>query len=174
MWTDNAGLQDVYRVDLATGKDESFAPMKEIRARRAHDLRHRYRPENNVYFLVSRTAISAGSTPRPEAQLYAADRSFAAAPRRMDAQDRLWFAEYRGNHIGMLDTKTETFKEWALPTPGPAPTIAVVDKNGEIWTGGMTTDRVARLDPKTGADREYLLPQGDQHPPRLRRNTPRR
>ena len=30
----------------------------------------------------------------------------------MDAQDRLWFGEYRGDRIGMFDTKTETFKEW--------------------------------------------------------------
>ena len=30
----------------------------------------------------------------------------------MDAQDRLWFGEYRGNRIGMFDTKTEKFQEW--------------------------------------------------------------
>ena len=33
-----------------------------------------------------------------------------------------------------------------------------MDKNGEIWTGGMHTDRVVRLDPKTGKTVEYLLP----------------
>ena len=34
----------------------------------------------------------------------------SSAPRRgmMDAQDRIWFGEYRGNRIGMFDTKTET------------------------------------------------------------------
>ena len=44
-------------------------------------------------------------------------------PRRghMDAQDRLWFAEYNANRIGMLDTKTGRMKEWVMPTEWTAP-----------------------------------------------------
>ena len=39
-----------------------------------------------------------------------------SAPRRgqMDSQDRLWFAQYRGDRIAMFDTKTEAFKEWRV------------------------------------------------------------
>jgi len=33
------------------------------------------------------------------------------------------------------------------------------DKNGELWTGGMTSDRVTRLNPKTGEFVEYLMPK---------------
>ena len=33
------------------------------------------------------------------------------------------------------------------------------DKNGELWTAGMSTDRVTRLDPKTGEAVEYQLPR---------------
>jgi streptogramin lyase len=77
----------------------------------------------------------------------------------MDEQDRLWFAEYRGNKIGMFDTNEQTFKEWSLPTPWTGPYYPVVDRNGEIWTGGMTTDRVVRLDPKTNKTVEYMLPK---------------
>ena len=32
----------------------------------------------------------------------------------MDGRDRLWFGEYRGNKIGMFDTKAEKFQEWAI------------------------------------------------------------
>ena len=32
-------------------------------------------------------------------------------------------------------------------------------KDGEIWTGSMLTDRVARLDPTTDAITEYQLPR---------------
>ena len=46
---------------------------------------------------------------------------------------------------------------------------SVTDKNGEAWTGSMMSDRVSRLDPKTGEFVEYLLPTTHQHPPRLRR-----
>ena len=60
----------------------------------------------------------------------------------------------RGRH-----TKTQKFTEWPLPTPWTAPYYVTWDKNGELWTGGMTTDRVVRLNPKTGEAVEYLLPR---------------
>jgi streptogramin lyase len=77
----------------------------------------------------------------------------------MDPQDRLYFGEYQGNKIGMLDTTTEKFTEWALPTAWTAPYYVTWDKNGELWTGGMTTDRAVRLNPKTGQTIEYLMPK---------------
>ena len=67
----------------------------------------------------------------------------------MDDSDRLWFGEFRGNRIGMFDTKTGEFNEWLAPTPWSAPYDVAVDKNGEAWTGSMSTDRVLRLDPKS-------------------------
>jgi virginiamycin B lyase len=76
----------------------------------------------------------------------------------MDAQDRFWFAEYRGNKVGMLDTRTEKYQEWEMPRPWSNPYDAIVDKNGDVWTGGMSNDRVVRLNIKTGQVTEYLLP----------------
>jgi streptogramin lyase len=35
----------------------------------------------------------------------------------------------------------------------------VPDKNGEVWTGSMFTDRIIRLAPKNGQVTEYLLPR---------------
>jgi streptogramin lyase len=83
-----------------------------------------------------------------------------ANPRRgqVDAQDRLWFGEYRGHKIGMFDTRTLQFREWPVPTPWSAPYDVVLDKNEEAWTGSMLTDRVARLNTKTDEMVEYLLP----------------
>jgi virginiamycin B lyase len=77
----------------------------------------------------------------------------------IDSQDRLWFGEYGANAIGMFDLKTEKMQEWKVPTPWSAPYQAVVDKNGEVWTGSMFTDRIIRLDPKNGQVTEYLLPR---------------
>jgi streptogramin lyase len=84
-----------------------------------------------------------------------------SGPRRghMDPQDRLWFAEFRGNMIGMFDTKIERTREWAVPIPWTNPYDAVVDKNGFAWTGGMTNDYVARLNTKTDEFVGYLLPR---------------
>ena len=78
---------------------------------------------------------------------------------RIDDQDRFFFAQYRGNKITMFDTKEEKMTEYSLPTRHTHPYDVIWDKNGELWTGGMTTDRVVRLDPKTGQAVEYQLPR---------------
>ena len=84
-----------------------------------------------------------------------------AGPRRghMDAQDRLWFAEFRGNKIGMFDTRTEKFQEFAVPTPWTNVYDAISDRAGFAWAGGMNNDHVVRVNTKTGEVVEYLLPR---------------
>ena len=80
-----------------------------------------------------------------------------AGPRRghMDAQDRLWFAEFRGNKIGMFDTRTETFQEFAVPTPWTNVYDAISDRAGFAWAGGMNNDHVVRVNTKT--DRKSVV-----------------
>ena len=43
---------------------------------------------------------------------------YNSRPRRgpVDDQDRLWYAQYRGNAIGVFDPKSEKVKEWVVPT----------------------------------------------------------
>ena len=83
-----------------------------------------------------------------------------SGPRRghMDPQDRLFFAEFRGNRIAMFDTKAEKFTEWALPVAWTNPYDAIVDKNGFAWGGGMTNDFVGRVNTRNGEVTMYLLP----------------
>ena len=84
-----------------------------------------------------------------------------AGPRRghMDAQDRLWFAEFRGNKIGMFDTRTEKFQEWPVSTPWTNVYDAIADTAGYAWAGGMNNDRVVRVNTKTNEVVEYVLPR---------------
>jgi len=77
----------------------------------------------------------------------------------MDGQDRLWFGENNGDRIGMFDTRTEQFQEWQVPTPGFWPYDVTSDRDGNVWTGGEYSDRILRLDPKSGTFVEYLLPR---------------
>lgn len=74
-----------------------------------------------------------------------------SGPRRtfLDAQDQYWFGENYANKIGMCDTSTRLFKEWTPPVQWNGAYPVVRDKNGDVWTVGMTTDYVFRLNPQT-------------------------
>ena len=161
VWAQNNGFAGVHRLDIATGKIETFEPFKGTKE--PHNI-YDVIPDskNNVYFTdfrwrhIGRIDAKTGETvlftiPTP-----------ASAPRRgtMDAQDRLWFGEYRGDRIGMFDTKTEQFKEWTVSPKWSSPYDVVLDKNEEAWTGSMTSDQVTRLNTKTGESINYLLPRG--------------
>ena len=67
----------------------------------------------------------------------------------------------------MLDTRTGHFQEWPAPEPLTSSYDAEVDKNGDAWTAGMTTDRVLRLDTKSGQYTEYLTSQKHEYPQSL-------
>jgi len=84
-----------------------------------------------------------------------------SGPRRghMDPQDRLFFAEFRGNRVAMFDTKTQKFQEWLMPSPWTNPYDAVLDKNGYAWAGGMSNDHIVRVNTKTNETTDYLLPR---------------
>jgi streptogramin lyase len=86
-----------------------------------------------------------------------------AGPRLMhiDGQDRIWFGEDHSAKIGMFDTKTKEFKEWEDPLQLNDDYDAVPDRAGYVWTGGIVSDLVLRLDPKTGESTQFLLPQID-------------
>jgi virginiamycin B lyase len=160
LWTQNNGFAAVHRIDLASGKWETFEPFKD--SKRNHNIYDVIADsKNNVYFTdfanehIGRIDAKSGKitlyqTPTP-----------GSSPRRgmMDAQDRLWFAEYRGNRIGLFDPGTERFQEWEAPTAWSAPYDIALDRNGEAWTGSMLSDRILRLDPKSGRFVEYLLPR---------------
>src|SRR5260221_445079 len=49
-------------------------------------------------------------------------------------------------------------QEWTVPTKWSLPYQAKIDKNGDLWTGGMASDRIARINTKTGDMVEYPLP----------------
>jgi len=84
-----------------------------------------------------------------------------SSPRRgrMDAQDRFWFAEYTGDKIGMFDTRTEKFQEWPMLRKYTTPyAVSAPDRNGYVYATSNMSERLIRLDPKTGEIVEYQMP----------------
>jgi virginiamycin B lyase len=160
VWAQNNGFAGVHRLDIATGKIETWQPFKG--AKEPHNI-YAVIPDskNNAYFTdFRRQHIGRVDAKTGEIKLFEVPTP-ASAPRRgmMDAQDRLWFGEYRGDRIGMFDTRTEQFKEWKVSPRWSAPYDVTIDKNEEAWTGSMISDQVTRLNTKTGEAINYLLPR---------------
>jgi len=156
VWLQDAGTYTVMRLDVATGKFERFEPYK-IPRPNVYDIIPDSR--NNGYFLtMGAEEFGRIDAKTGQMQIFKTPTK-GSGPRRgmMDDQDRLWFGENRSDKIGMFDTKTQSFREWA-PTPGGWPYDVTIDKNGEVWSGGEYNDRIVRLDPKTGSFTEYLMP----------------
>jgi streptogramin lyase len=162
VWAQNNGFAGVHRLDIASGKIETWEPFKDAPKGEPHNI-YDVVPDskNNVYFTDFRQKhIGRIDAKTGEVKLFAILTPSPALRRgQMDAQDRLWFGEYRGDKIGVFDTKTEKFTEWAMPTRWTNPYDVTLDKNAEAWTGSMLNDRVVRLDTKTGNAIEYLLPR---------------
>jgi virginiamycin B lyase len=160
VWAQNNGFAAIHRLDIATGKLETFEPFKG--ASGPHNI-YDVIPDskNNVYFTDFRQRhIGRIDAKTGDIALYEIPTP-NSAPRRgqMDAQDRLWFGEYRADRIGMFDTKKEEFREWLIQPRWSSPYDVVADRNGQAWTGSMLSDQVTRLDPATGTMVNYLLPR---------------
>jgi len=162
VWSQNNGFAGVHRLDVASGKIETWEPFKDAPKGEPHNI-YDVIPDsqNNVYFTDFRQRhIGRIDAKTGEVKLFAIP-SPAQAPRRgmMDAKDRLWFGQYRADRIGMFDTKSSQFTIWQLSTPWASPYDVTIDKNDEAWTGSMITDQVTRLDTKSGQMVDYLLPR---------------
>ncbi len=161
VWTKSVGTQDIYRLDIASGKWERFHPTDALPPGRHYGVYQVISDSKNNLWMAEFDDGHLGKIDAKTLQVtwFATPTAHARARRmEIDDQDRILLTEYRGNKIAMFDTKTEQFTEYPLPTAYTGPYRAQIDKNGEIWTGGMHTDRIVRLDPKTGQALEYLMP----------------
>ena len=161
VWAQNNGFAGVHRLDIATGKIETWEPFKG--APGPHNI-YDVIPDsrNNVYLhRLPPAATSAASTPRPARSSCSRSRR---RPRRRAAAP--WMRRIGCGSANIAATAS------ACSTPGPSssrewPMRAAmvgalrrhVDRNEEAWTGSMLSDRVTRLNPRTGEAINYLLPR---------------
>jgi virginiamycin B lyase len=160
VWIKNSDGTLIYRMDLASGKFENLgAPNDPVTGKKIGTYGLHSDAQNNIYLLdfgsndiakidAKSKALTIYKTPTPNSH-----------PRRgrVDVEGRVWFAEYLGDAIGMLDPKSGEIKEYKSPTPWSSPYDAMAGKN-DAWTGSMSTDRVTRVDIKSGQVTDYPLP----------------
>ena len=160
VWIQDAGTRWFIRLDPSSDKMEGYAQPKAF-PKRAHSPYGMVSDKDNNLWFFDYAGQSIGrvdaktldtvlfTTPTPNSR-----------PRRghMNDAGQIAFAEFGADKVGLFDTKTEQFQEW--PTPADfAPYDAMLDKNSEIWSGGMNSDLVLRIDPKTDQSIAYLLPR---------------
>jgi streptogramin lyase len=160
VWTKSVGTQDIFRLDLATNTWEKFHPTSELPAGHHYSMYQVISDSKNNLWMAE---FQEGYLGTIDAKTHAV-RWFAlptphARARRMeiDDQDRIVVTEYRGNKVAIFDTRAEKFTEYPLP-PYTFPYRANIDKTGAIWASTMATDRVVRMEPKTGETEQYLMP----------------
>ncbi len=81
-----------------------------------------------------------------------------------DQQGRLWFPMPMTNSLGMLDTSSGTFQQWAVPTASSGPWDVAVDHNGNVWFTEHYTNQIAEFNPSKQAFTEIATPTANSDP----------
>jgi virginiamycin B lyase len=156
------GAEDEYQVDIATGQwtKIDYLKLQPPGARDHGSYGVAADSQNNFYGLEVNADFIIRVDAKTLIPTYYQTPTANSGPRRghFDNQDRLWFAENRGQNIGVFETKTEKFQEWKVPTRYAMPYDAIFDNSTYAWTGGMGNDHVSRLNVQTGEIVDYLLP----------------
>src|SRR5260370_12794331 len=129
VWTNDAGSHMVHRLDISTGKIETFDPYQDLR-----DGPSGYAQGNTVYGVVSdshnnaffmdfgKESVGKIDAKTGKIKLYPTPTpNSRPRPGRVDSQDRLWVGEFRANKIAMVDSQTEQCREYLAPSPSHAP-----------------------------------------------------
>jgi virginiamycin B lyase len=160
VWTKSVGTQDIFRVDLASGNWEKFHPTDSLPPGRRYGIYQVISDSHNNLWLAEFDDGHLGKIDAKTLQVtWYTPPTLHSRMRRLeiDDQDRLTIAEYRANKVAVFDPKTEQFTEYDLPAY-TFPYRAQFDKNGDLWASTMSTDRVVRVNPKTGETVQYLMP----------------
>jgi len=160
VWTKSVGTQHIFRLDLASNTWERFHPTDQLPGVKNAGIYQVMSDSKNNLWMAEFTEGHLGKidAKTTEVTWYPIPTPHARARRmQIDDQDRVLVTEYRASKVAQFDTKTEKFTEYSLPQY-TFPYRANFDRNGELWASTMHTDRVVRLDPKTGQTVQYLMP----------------
>ncbi len=158
VWFSEGGTRTFYRLDPVTASFEHVEPFKNY-PKGSHGAYGIASDATNNLWLMDFADRNVGRTDKSGSTTLYPVTTAGARPRRghMTPDGKLAFAQFGADKFGVFDTKTEKLQEFSA-TPFFAPYDAVLDKNGEIWSGGMNSDTIMRVDTKTGQAVSYLLP----------------
>ena len=162
VWTNDVNSHSILRLDLATGNYETVDPFKDMPVGRNHSPYGMMADKDNNLFFMDFGDESIGrvdaktfrgtiyQTPTPRSR-----------PRRTMLDDKpavCGSPSSRRTSSACSTSHAKASRSGMCRRPHTYPYDAYLDKNGELWSGSMSNDRVLRFDPRTGASVEYLLP----------------
>jgi virginiamycin B lyase len=161
-WVKNSDRSQVMRLDIATGQYENLGSFRHPGSDRQIGIYGIYADQQNNAYILEFGSGGIGKIDAKTGKLAfhpTPIRNARARRGRVDAQNRLWFAEFGGNAIAMFEPETEKIIEWIKPLPWEAPYDVVADRHGDVWEVNESSDRVGRLDPRTGEITNYPMPR---------------
>jgi streptogramin lyase len=81
-----------------------------------------------------------------------------------DKSGRVWFPMPMSNSLGMFDPSTNTFNQWAVPTPGAGPWGVAIDSNGVVWFTEHYANKIGSFNPTTHTFTEIATSQANSQP----------
>lgn len=78
----------------------------------------------------------------------------------LDPQGRPWFDLFGTNRLGTIDPASLTLRTYPLPNDSTRPRRVVMTSTGQVFWGDYTRGYLGRLDPRTGATKEWRMPAG--------------
>jgi streptogramin lyase len=162
VWVKNSDRSQVMRLDVETGRYENLGTFLNPETQRPIGIYGIYADQQNNVYILEFPSGGIGKVDAKTGKLafYPTPTANSRARRgRVDSQNRLWFAEFGSNGVGMFDPIAEKITEWKMALPWEAPYDVVADQNGEVWEVNESSDRVGRLNPRTGEWTNYLLPR---------------
>lgn len=81
-----------------------------------------------------------------------------------DPQNNLWFLDFGGENVGVIDSKTGVVTLYPTPTRRSRPRRGRFDNHGRLWFAEFGQERVGMFDTRTKQFTEWQLPVRDFSP----------
>ena len=146
-WANQVGAGFVYRLDIHTGKVDTFELFEQAPAGPHAAYMTDRDSKDNLYVTDYRGSTIVKVDGRTGTAKVFPTPTSNAYPRRgaIDANDQFWFAEFLVDKVGVFDPRSEEIREFDLSRTYISPYFAKPDANGDVWISSTGSDRLLRL-----------------------------
>jgi virginiamycin B lyase len=160
LWFTLQGANMLGRLDPKSGKIE----LKDVPTESALPYGIQMSSEGVPFFCELGTHKIGSIDPKTMA-IHDYDLPKEVRPRRLaiDAQDRVYFSDFKSGHLGRLDPKTGEVKLWDSPGGAESnPYGITITPDGMVWysESGVKPNTMVRFDPKTETFAKAAIPSG--------------